>query len=928
MSTTARSGTAHAHQRRVGLHWPRIFGYDYFISFKLGPAPIGAQSYCSDLARRLRELDFTVFFSEEEASPGTKLDTTLQKALRRSRILVVVVNEGAIVQSKWVRREVEEFRRINPSRLVIPIDVGGAIGRFDQAGEVSTWLGHDGRIWLDEREEALSEGIANAEVIQRLQVSHRFLRVNTLLRWALATIALTLFGLTLWASYEAWDAKRKFREGTALRLAAEGVAMTSGQKAGGAVRGLLQVLAARRISPSADVDTALQAEFLKFQQQTFIREVDNSIASLAFSPDGASIVTGSYNGSLQWWDAKSGRRVGAAWSGRGPMSTIGFTADGSRIVSGNPEGNLQLWDASTRQAVLPRGELPRPWFNWSVAVSADGSRFAWGRESGEIEPWDLTAGQSMGKFRPKDPPPMPIPILSMTFSPDNRLIAFYTGSGIVGIVDGLASKTGLDFVDWIADTGAGTMGSSPLDNYGVHSGVIAFAPDGNQVVSGSAEGSLQLWDVGGGKALLASVGGHEGGVTGIAYSLDGKRIYSVGNDAVLRIWNSTTLKTIARMESAHTAAITAIALDRAAKRFATASLDNTLRIWNGAETAAVENAESAPVDNVTAVGFDRDGEPIVTGARIQTALRSAIVLARSPEGSRYVMHNVDATLTLWDANANKALTTLTANGAPVRGLMFSPNGGVILSLDSPNRILLWDADSGKVLPPVPTGDLGTVSVAMTQDGRTIATGGHDGIVRVWKTASGKLLLPPIKTLAQAVSNLALSPDGRRVVTASGDGALRLWNCATGELLLPPFVGHQAGVSSVAFSPDGLHIVSGGGIPFQGTTDQPRLDYSLRLWEVASGRSIGRPMPGHAREVTGVAFSRDGKRILSTSSDGKLRVWDVFEGWSDALCAKLARNPTLSEWKEWVSPDIAYSCPCPGLVPRDNEMPAACRRDDK
>lgn len=100
------------------FNWPRIFGYDFFISFKRGPPPIGAQSYASDLARRLRELDFTVFYSEEEAPPGERLDSTLVKALHHLRILVVVANEGALVQSKWVRKEVEEFRRKHPKRPV------------------------------------------------------------------------------------------------------------------------------------------------------------------------------------------------------------------------------------------------------------------------------------------------------------------------------------------------------------------------------------------------------------------------------------------------------------------------------------------------------------------------------------------------------------------------------------------------------------------------------------------------------------------------------------------------------------------------------------------------------------------------------------------------------------------------------------------
>jgi hypothetical protein len=94
--------------------------------------------------------------------------------------LVVVMNEGAILHSTWVRREVEEFRRAHPERLVVPIDVGGSIGRHETGGALSNWLGQHGRIWLNEHEDALADGIAGTEIVQRLQVSHRFLRVNTL----------------------------------------------------------------------------------------------------------------------------------------------------------------------------------------------------------------------------------------------------------------------------------------------------------------------------------------------------------------------------------------------------------------------------------------------------------------------------------------------------------------------------------------------------------------------------------------------------------------------------------------------------------------------------------------------------------------------------------------------------------------------------
>ena len=92
----------------------RLFGYDIFISFALGPPPRGTHSYASDLARRLRELDFTVFFSEDEASPGAPLDDTLRKALFSSKSLVVIANHGTLQDPRWVRKEVEEFRSRHP----------------------------------------------------------------------------------------------------------------------------------------------------------------------------------------------------------------------------------------------------------------------------------------------------------------------------------------------------------------------------------------------------------------------------------------------------------------------------------------------------------------------------------------------------------------------------------------------------------------------------------------------------------------------------------------------------------------------------------------------------------------------------------------------------------------------------------------------
>jgi TIR domain len=129
----------------------RLFGYDAFISFALGGPPRGSQSYASDLARRLRERDLSVFFSEDEAAPGEPLSDTLRRARLRSKLLVVIVNRGTLAVPNWVRTEVETFRSNCPGRPVIPICLDGSFRDEALCDSAQAWLQHGGNIWLDEQ---------------------------------------------------------------------------------------------------------------------------------------------------------------------------------------------------------------------------------------------------------------------------------------------------------------------------------------------------------------------------------------------------------------------------------------------------------------------------------------------------------------------------------------------------------------------------------------------------------------------------------------------------------------------------------------------------------------------------------------------------------------------------------------------------------
>lgn len=202
MTASRTSPPASIHRRFARI----LFGYDFFISFKLGAFPLGAQSYASDLARRLREAEYTVFYSEEEAPPGAPLDATLLRALRRARILIVIVNEGSLLHSQWVRKEVEQFRGSKPKSPIIAIDIDKSLDRFGATARVDDWLGIEGRKWLDEPFEAARDGIASEGVIESVRLTPTFIRANRWFTSLVVAVFATLAGAASLAFYQRYDA--------------------------------------------------------------------------------------------------------------------------------------------------------------------------------------------------------------------------------------------------------------------------------------------------------------------------------------------------------------------------------------------------------------------------------------------------------------------------------------------------------------------------------------------------------------------------------------------------------------------------------------------------------------------------------------------------------------------------------------------------
>jgi len=174
------------------------------------------------------------------------------------------------------------------------------------------------------------------------------------------------------------------------------------------------------------------------------------------------------------------------------------------------------------------------------------------------------------------------------------------------------------------------------------------------------------------------------------------------------------------------------------------------------------------------------------------------------------------------------------------------------------------------------------SCAYSPDGKSFATGLHNGNVSVYATSTWER----IGTLSghrDTVRRIAYSPNGSQLATASGDRTVRLWDIETGSLV-HTLSGHSLWVYCVAYSPQGDQVASASG------------DKTVRLWDVVTGGCL-RTLHGHSNQVLCVAYSCKSQQIASSGMDSTIRMWDIETG----ECIRVLSGHSRLVWKIAFSP---------------------------
>jgi WD40 repeat protein len=408
------------------------------------------------------------------------------------------------------------------------------------------------------------------------------------------------------------------------------------------------------------------------------------VNSVAFSPNGQLIVSGSGDSTVRVWDVTTGIERHTMHGHEDLVWSVASSPDSQFIVSGSSDHTVRVWDATTGAAQhIMHGH--KDWV-YSVAFSPDSQLITSGSRDNTARVWDATTGVERHIIHSHNHQ-----VYSVAFSPD--------GQSIVSGLDDMTVRV------WDAATGSEQhvmLGHKrPVRS-------VAFSPDGQFIVSGSIDMTVCVWSATTG-IQRHTMHGHEKFINSVAFSPNGQLIVSGSGDSTVRVWDATTGAERHAIHG-HKRQVMSVAFSHDGQSVVSGSEDGTVHVWD-ATTGTERHTMHGHKGFVSSVAFSPDGHFIVSGTW-------------------------DNNVCVWDATTGTERHTMHGRAGYgqepfLDSVAFSPDGQLVISRSMDSTVRVWDASTGAEQHTSP--DLDT---SLAEASRTIRAFQADYATGwVWRVAS-------------------------------------------------------------------------------------------------------------------------------------------------------------------------------------------------
>lgn len=558
---------------------------------------------------------------------------------------------------------------------------------------------------------------------------------------------------------------------------------------------------------------------------------DVDVNDVFVAADG-TVATSGDDGAAVAWNPRTGKEIGRVESPTSPADIWSpqLSADGSVLAAGDGgSGSVRVVNLETGEQRDFSG-LDRA---WTLALSPDGTKVALASRPGRIGIYDVRTGRRLRWVAGTD-----LGVADMAWSPngkwllasldsDSRIWDVDTGGLVATLLPGhrayapvvawspdsrLAGATGHDGVArvWSVDSGgvrlAGEYAASTSRD-GLLG--IAFGPDSDRLMVGSfdVEGDVTVFDISpGGSAEVATAASVPGWV-GMAVHPDGRRIFVTSRTHTARVIDAESGRGLGTFGDS----LTGEDPDAPMSRLLVLSPDGSKLFAAGTAGYGVWDTENgellfrkqpkdwwpdgaawSPDGALIAVAGYRNGRAVIleqTGRQVGRVREDpdhvTISVAFSPDGNHLATGRarLDVQLgkwgvTLWDWRTGEKLWTVDSEAS---ALAFTRDADLVIA-SRLGPLLVVDGDNGRTIATMPGHVGGSTRVAVSPDGATVATGGRDGLVRLWDTRTWTQRLALSGHDSEQVWAVGFSPDGRTLVSAGQEGSTRIWTLDLDELL--------------------------------------------------------------------------------------------------------------------------------------------------